>query len=175
MIATGGEVSRKRRSLLGSTEKDENDNAARPQALGKPSELLYSTRFLGDRLYAVTFKKIDPLYVVDLSSSADPKIAGAVELPGFSDYLHPLPDGLLLGFGKDAVPADNFADGQFAWYQGLQLTLFDVSNASQPRELQRVAFGKRGSDSPLLRDHHALSILPQADGSISIAFPARRV
>ncbi len=148
-------------------------NAARPQLLGKPSELLYSTRFLGDRLYAVTFKKIDPLYVVDLSDVADPKIAGAVELPGFSDYLHPLADGLLLGFGKDAVPADTSGDAQFAWYQGLQLTLFDVSNASQPRELQRIVFGKRGSDSPLLRDHHALSMLANADGSASIAFPAR--
>jgi hypothetical protein len=148
-------------------------NAARPQPMGKPYELLYSTRFLGDRLYAVTFKKVDPLYVVDLSDIADPKIAGAVELPGFSDYLHPLPDGLLLGFGKDARPADTAGDGQFAWYQGLQLTLFDVSNASQPRELQRVVYGKRGSDSPLLRDHHAISILPNADGSTSIAFPAR--
>jgi uncharacterized secreted protein with C-terminal beta-propeller domain len=148
-------------------------NAQRPDTLGKRGELLYSTRFLGDRLYAVTFKKIDPLYVVDLSAAADPKIAGAVELPGFSNYLHPLPDGLLLGFGKDAVPADSTGDAQFAWYQGLQLTLFDVSNASQPRELQRVLFGKRGSDSALLRDHHALSILPQPDGSMSIAFPAR--
>jgi uncharacterized secreted protein with C-terminal beta-propeller domain len=148
-------------------------NADRPQTLGKPNELLYSTRFLGDRLYAVTFKKVDPLYVVDLSNVADPKIAGAVELPGFSDYLHPLPDGLLLGFGKDSVPADTTGDAQFAWYQGLQLTLFDVSNASQPREVQRVIYGKRGSDSPLLRDHHALSMLANADGSTSIAFPAR--
>jgi hypothetical protein len=148
-------------------------NATRPQTLGKPNELLYSTRFLGDRLYAVTFKKIDPLYVVDLADIADPKIAGAVELPGFSDYLHPLPDELLLGFGKDALPADTTGDAQFAWYQGLQLALFDVSNADQPRELQRVVFGKRGSDSPLLRDHHAFSILPNADGSTSIAFPAR--
>ena len=148
-------------------------NAQRPQPLGKPYELLYSTRFLGDRLYAVTFKKIDPLYIVDLADSSDPRISGELELPGFSDYLHPLPNGLLLGFGKDARPADVFGDGQFAWYQGLQLTLFDVANAGQPREIQRVVIGKRGSDSALLRDHHAFSALVQPDGSRLIAIPAR--
>jgi uncharacterized secreted protein with C-terminal beta-propeller domain len=148
-------------------------NANRPESLGKPNELLYGTRFVGDRLYAVTFKKIDPLYVIDLSDSRDPRIAGAVELPGFSDYLHPLPNGLLLGFGKDALPADTTGDAQFAWFQGLQLTLFDVSNVAQPRELQRALMGKRGSESALLRSHHALSVLPGADGSTRIALPAR--
>jgi len=148
-------------------------NAQRPQALGKPNELLYATRFAEDRLYAVTFRKIDPLYVVDVSNAADPRIAGELALPGFSDYLHPLPNGLLVGFGKDARPAGGVADGQFAWYQGLQLTLFDVRDANQPRELQRKVIGKRGSDSALLRDHHAFSSLAQADGSTSIAIPAR--
>lgn len=148
-------------------------NAQRPQAIGKPNEVLYGTRFVGDRLYAVTFKNIDPLYVIDLADARDPRIAGAVELPGFSDYLHPLANGLLLGFGKDAVPADVSGDGPFAWYQGLQLTLFDVSDASRPRELQRAVMGKRGSDSALLKSHHALSVLPAADGSLAIAFPAR--
>jgi hypothetical protein len=148
-------------------------NAQRPQALGKPNELLYGTRFADDRLYAVTFLKTDPLYVVDLSNPADPKIAGELALPGFSDYLHPLPNGLLFGFGKDARPAGVPGDGQFAWYQGLQLTLFDVRDANQPRELQRKVIGKRGSDSALLRHHHAFSSLVQADGTTSIAIPAR--
>jgi uncharacterized secreted protein with C-terminal beta-propeller domain len=147
-------------------------NAGRPQTLGKPNELLYGTRFVGDRLYAVTFKKIDPLYIVDLSDSGDPRIAGALELPGFSDYLHPLPNGLLLGFGKDAKPAQVSGDGPFAWYQGLQLTLFDVSDANQPREMQRVVMGKRGSDSALLKHHHAFSALAQSDGTLSIGIPA---
>jgi hypothetical protein len=148
-------------------------NPQRPQALGKPNELLYATRFAGDRLYAVTFLKVDPLYIVDLSNAADPRIAGELALPGFSDYLHPLPNGLLLGFGKDARPAGTIGDGQFAWFQGLQLTLFDVTNASLPRELQRVLIGKRGSESALLQHHHAFSSLVQADGSTSIAIPAR--
>ena len=148
-------------------------NKRRPETLGKPHELLYSTRFLADRLYAVTFKKVDPLYVVDVADSTDPRIAGALEVPGFSDYLHPLPDGLLIGFGKDAKPSSSEGDGQFAWYQGLQLSLYDVSDAGQPREIQRLTMGKRGSESALLRDHHALSALMQPDGTGSFAIPAR--
>lgn len=148
-------------------------NKNRPQTLGKPYELLYGTRFLADRLYAVTFRVIDPLYVVDLGDAADPRIAGALEIPGFSEYLHPLPNGLLLGFGKDARPATNVGDGQFAWYQGLQLSLYDVSDASKPREIDRLLIGKRGSDSALLRDHHAFSALMQTGPAGTFAFPAR--
>ena len=148
-------------------------NATRPETLGKPGEMLYATRFTGDRLYAVTFKMVDPLYVIDLSVPADPKIAGSLLLPGFSEYLHPLPNGLLLGFGKDARPAEGVGDGTFAWYQGLQLTLFDVSNASQPRVLQSVLMGKRGSNSALLSQHHAFSALSQSTSLMSLAIPAR--
>ena len=148
-------------------------NTKRPQPIGKPNEILFGTRFMGDRLYAVTFKRTDPLYVIDLADASDPRIAGELELPGFSDYLHPLPNGLLLGFGKDAVPAGTPGDGQFAWYQGLQLTLFDVADAGKPRELQRVVMGKRGSDSALLRHHHAFSALTLSDSLSAIAIPAR--
>lgn len=148
-------------------------NSARPESLGKPGELLYGTRFVDDRLYAVTFKKIDPLYIVDLANPADPRITGALEIPGFSDYLHPLPNGLLLGFGKDTVPSTSSGDGQFAWYQGLLLSLYDVSNAGSPREVQRVVLGKRGSDSALLRSHHAFSALLRGDGTGAFAIPAR--
>jgi hypothetical protein len=147
-------------------------NARRPQPLGKPHEILYGTRFVGDKLYAVTFKKTDPLYAIDLSDASDPRITGELEIPGFSDYLHPLPNGLLIGFGKDSLPADTSGDGQWAWFQGLQLTLFDVSGAA-PREMQRVVIGKRGSQSALLTSHHAFSALTRADGSTTIAFPAQ--
>ena len=148
-------------------------NDDRPQAIGKPNEILYGTRFVGDRLYAVTFKRTDPLYVIDLANAADPRITGELEVPGFSDYLHPLPNGLLLGFGKDARPTTEFGDGQFAWFQGLQLTLFDVSDLGRPREIQRLTMGKRGSDSALLRHHHAFSALPRGDGSLAIGIPGR--
>jgi uncharacterized secreted protein with C-terminal beta-propeller domain len=146
-------------------------NSSRPQPLGKPNEVLYGTRFSGSKLYAVTFRRIDPLYIVDVANASDPKITGELEIPGFSDYLHPLPNGLLLGFGREARAANNAADGQWAWFQGLQLTLFDVS-ASSPRELQRHVIGKRGSDSPLFASHHAFSALTKADGTTVFAFPA---
>ncbi|MBC8023452.1 MAG: beta-propeller domain-containing protein [Burkholderiales bacterium] len=144
----------------------------RPEPIGKPGEFLHGTRFAGDRLYAVTFKNIDPLYVVDLSDASAPRIAGQLEVPGFADYLHPLPNGLLLGFGKEAVPAGGVADGQFAWYQGLMLALYDVSNPAQIRELDRAVIGKRGSDSAVLRDHHAFTTMAIRN-STTVAFPAR--
>lgn len=147
-------------------------SARRPEPLGKPGELVYGTRFVGDRLYAVTFRMADPLYVVDLSDAADPRIAGSLEIPGFSQYLHPLPNGLLLGFGKDAVPAASFGDGSWAWFQGLKLSLFDVSVPRSPRELRHFVVGKRGSESALLGSHHAFSLLRRADGTVSIAIPA---
>jgi hypothetical protein len=147
-------------------------NAKRPESLGKPGELLYGTRFVNERLYAVTFKMIDPLYIVDLVDITDPRITGSVQMPGFAEYLHPLPNGMLLGVGKDAVPAADFGDGSFAWYQGLLLALYDVSNAAAPKEVQRVLLGMRGSDSILLREHHAFSALLGANGGGVIAFPA---
>lgn len=138
-------------------------NAQRPQTLGKPGELLYGTRFVGDRLYAVTFRQVDPLYVVDIADAADPRITGEVEVPGFSEYLHPLPNGLLLGFGRAASEA--------GLIEGLQLSLFDVSDAGKPRQVQKATIGKRGSDSALLKHHHAFSALQQPDGSIAVAIP----
>lgn len=140
-------------------------NASRPESLGKTNELVYATRFVDDRLYAVTFRRTDPLYVVDLANASDPRITGALEVPGFSEYLHPMSNGLLLGFGKDATSTGLF--------QGLQLSLYDVSDAGKPRELQKVLLGRRGSESALLRHHHAFSALTQADGTVSLAIPAR--
>lgn len=140
-------------------------SARRPQGLGKPDEMLYATRFVGDRLYAVTFRQVDPLYVVDISNPADPYIAGELEVPGFSEYLHPLPNGLLLGFGRSAT--------ELGLVDGLQLSLFDVSDAGRPRLVQKAVIGKRGSDSALLRHHHAFSALQQPDGSVAVAIPVR--
>jgi hypothetical protein len=131
-------------------------NRERPEPLGKPGEQLYGTRFIGDTLYAVTFLKVDPLYVVDLSDPAAPRIAGEVELPGYSDYLHPVGEDLLLGIGYDAYqpPGETFA-----WFQGLQFTLFDVRNPAQPRVLEQRLLGKRPSASAALYDPHALSVM----------------
>jgi uncharacterized secreted protein with C-terminal beta-propeller domain len=149
-------------------------NVARPETLGKPFEELYATRYVGDRLYAVTFTsanlpqvpRVDPLYAIDLSNASDPKILGNLVIPGFSDYLHPLANGLLLGFGRVVTTTTGIQ-------QGLQLSLFDVSGSGAPRVIQQVSIGKRGSDSALLRDHHAISVLARPDGNVNVAFPAR--
>jgi Beta propeller domain len=139
-------------------------NAQRPAVIGKPGEHLYATRYIGDRLYAVTFKRIDPLYSIDLSDPRDPKILGEVELPGFSDYLHPISDKLLLGVGY------NSADVNWgALQQGVLLTLFDVANA-QPKVLQQLEIGKRGSSTEVARHHHALSALARS-GYTEVAMP----
>ena len=140
-------------------------NAQRPDPLGKPGEAVMRARFTGDRLYVSTFRRTDPLYVIDLSSAADPRVAGSLSVPGFADYLHPLASGLLIGFGVNAtdtgVPT------------GLQISLYDMRDASNPKEMQRMALGGPGSASALLYSHHAFSAMARGDGSLAIAIPAR--
>ena len=131
--------------------------------IGKPGERLYAARFLGNRAYLVTFRLTDPLYVVDLSDQENPVIAGSLEIEGYSDYLHPISESLLLGIGKDAIFDDtssDFGGGRGAWYQGLKLSLFDVSDPANPSEVAALVLGKRGTESAVLSDHHALSFLP---------------
>lgn len=140
-------------------------NEQRPQAFGKPNEELKATRFVGDKLYAVTFRRVDPLYVIDMSKAADPRITSVLEVPGFADYLHPLPSGQLIGFGQDA-DLNGFTTG-------LLLALYNVDAAGAPVEVQRFSLGKRGSYSTLLDDPHAFSALMRADTSGTFAFPAR--
>lgn len=116
-------------------------------------EKIYSARFIGRRGYLVTFKKVDPFFTLDLTNPRAPKIAGELKIPGFSDYLHPYDETHIIGFGKDTIEAEG---GNFAWYQGLKIALFDVSDFNAPKELHRIILGDRGSDSPVLYDHKAL-------------------
>jgi uncharacterized secreted protein with C-terminal beta-propeller domain len=118
-----------------------------------PGEQIYSVRFLGDRTYMVTFRTIDPLFVIDTSDPRNPRILGKLKIPGFSNYLHPYDANHILGFGKEAVESK---DGSFAWQQGMKIALFDVSDVENPKELHRVVIGDRGTDSPLLSNHKAL-------------------
>lgn len=115
-------------------------------------ERIYSARFLGDRAYLVTFKKVDPLFVIDLKDPRAPKVLGELKIPGYSDYLHPYDENHIIGVGKDAIESGS---GNFAWYQGLKIALFDVSNVSSPKELAKVIVGDRGTESEALRDHKA--------------------
>lgn len=127
------------------------------QAIGKVegmglNENLHSARFMGDRAYLVTFKKTDPLYVIDLADPTAPKILGELKIPGYSDYLHPYDETHLIGIGKGAIEAEQ---GDFAWYQGVKLSLFDVSDVANPKELANYSIGDRGTDSYALYDHKA--------------------
>ena len=117
-----------------------------------PGESIYSARFMGDRCYLVTFKKVDPLFVIDLSKPTAPKVLGKLKIPGYSNYLHPYDATHLIGVGKETEEAEG---GNFAWYQGLKISLFDVSDVANPIEVAKIEVGDRGTDSPALSDHKA--------------------
>ncbi|MFH1150009.1 MAG: beta-propeller domain-containing protein [Actinomycetota bacterium] len=120
-----------------------------------PGERIYSVRFMGKRAYLVTFKKVDPLFVLDLSDPAAPRVLGELKIPGYSDYLHPYDENHVIGVGKDAVEAAPEEGGTFAWYQGIKIALFDVTDVANPREMHKVVIGDRGTDSYALYDHKA--------------------
>jgi len=115
-------------------------------------ERIYSARFMGNRAYLVTFKKVDPLFVIDLSNPEKPEVLGKLKIPGYSDYLHPYDQDHIIGIGKDTVEA---AEGDFALYQGVKVALFDVSDVEHPKEISKYVIGQRGSDSEALHDHKA--------------------
>jgi inhibitor of cysteine peptidase len=116
-----------------------------------PDEKIYSTRFMGDRLYMVTFKRIDPLFVIDLSDPANPGILGKLKIPGYSDYLHPYDRNHLIGIGKET----ELNEWGGVSTSGLKIALFDVSDVNHPTEVGHVEIGEAGSDSEALRDHKA--------------------
>ncbi|MCS7134987.1 MAG: beta-propeller domain-containing protein [Candidatus Aenigmarchaeota archaeon] len=110
-----------------------------------PGERIYSSRFIGNKLYLVTFKQIDPFFVIDLSE--EPKILGYLKIPGVSDYIHPYDDNHLIGFGRDADE-----EGRI---KGLKISIFDVTDFSSPKELHSYKFGEAGSYSEATYEHKA--------------------
>jgi uncharacterized secreted protein with C-terminal beta-propeller domain len=115
-----------------------------------PGEMIYSARFMGERGYMVTFRQVDPLFVIDLSDPNNPRELGYLKVTGYSDYLHPYDENHLIGIGKETTE-----EGEFAWYQGVKISLFDVSDVSNPQEIDKLEIGDRGTDSPVLWDHKA--------------------
>lgn len=108
-------------------------------------ERIYSVRFVGDRGYVVTFRQVDPLYVIDLSDPTAPAATGELKILGFSSYLHPIGDHLLIGVGQDATE-----EGRTT---GTQVSLFDVSNPTDPQRLQKYTLDDASSNAEY--DHHA--------------------
>lgn len=121
-----------------------------------PGERIYSARFMGDRAYMVTFRQVDPFFVIDLANPAQPKILGKLKIPGYSDYLHPYDENHIIGFGKDTIEGKSYDGAPLAYYQGMKVAVFDVSNVNNPVEMDKVIIGDRGTDSELLNNHRAL-------------------
>ena len=117
-----------------------------------PGENMYSSRFLGDRGYLVTFQKIDPLFAIDLSDPKAPQVLGYLKIPGFSDYMHPYDENHIIGLGKDTVEGQG---GGFSWYQGVKVSLFDVTDIEHPVEESKVVIGDRLTFSIAQIDHRA--------------------
>lgn len=136
-------------------------------------EKIYATRFMGEKAYVVTYKTVDPLFVIDLSTPTTPKVLGELKIPGYSSYLHPFGENYLIGFGEDSVEKSytNWEGNQevVAYANGLKMAIFDVSDYNNPKELYSIKLGSRGSYSQLLYDHKAL-LFDETEGIF--AFPA---
>lgn len=118
-------------------------------------ERIYSTRFMGNRCYIVTFKQVDPLFAIDLSVPEKPFVAGELKIPGYSEYLHPYDENHLIGFGHDATTY-NYGHGDVSIPLGLKMALFDVSDMNSPQELYSVKIGDKGTNTPLTYDAKSL-------------------
>ena len=127
-----------------------------------PTERIYSVRFMGDKMYMVTFEIIDPFFVIDLSDPFKPEILGELKIPGFSSYLHPIDENHILGIGKDVTLEEqrdslgNIIGNPFGIEKGLKISVFDVSDLSNPIEKHQVILGTEGTYSEALQDHKAV-------------------
>ena len=143
-----------------------------PEPIGKPGEDIYAVRFLGDRGYIVTFERIDPLYVIDLADPSNPRVLGALEIPGFSSYLHPLDNGYLLGVGQqvnaNVITENGEVTDQPVTQEGMKISLFDVSDPTTPIEVNSII--KSNSYTPVEYDYRALSVLND-NGKYQFALP----
>jgi uncharacterized secreted protein with C-terminal beta-propeller domain len=132
--------------------------AGRIGELGK-GENVYAVRFMGDTGYVVTFRQIDPLYTIDLADPERPRVLGELKIPGYSAYLHPIGEDLLLGVGQDATE-----EGRPL---GTQISIFDVSNLRKPSRLHTEHLGQGWSEAE--HDHHAFLFWPRT-GLVMIPF-----
>ncbi|GAB2692800.1 beta-propeller domain-containing protein [Aliiglaciecola aliphaticivorans] len=169
-------------------------NENHTETIGKPGEDIYAVRFIDDKAYIVTFERIDPLYVIDLSDNTTPFIAGSLEIPGFSSYLHPLKNGLLLGVGQQVEIEDlaNSTDSNLvennpsdlkssaetmlspppAEPVGMKISLFDIRDSSHPIELS--SWIAADAFTPVEFNYKALSVL-EVGGHYRFAFPVEKL
>jgi len=126
-------------------------------------EDIYSVRFDGNRGYVVTFEQVDPLFVLDLSDVKAPKVLGKLKIPGFSQYLHPIGDNLVVGIGRateENILRDEQGDERVTGVRatGIKLSLFDVKNPQEPKEINHIILGDSYAYSEALEDHTAVMV-----------------
>lgn len=126
---------------------DENLTAVGQTADVAPNEEIYAVRFLDDRGFVVTFERTDPLFTIDLSTPSAPRVAGELEVLGYSTYLHPVDENHLLGLGRSA--------DENGFETGMQLSLFDVTDMASPALDASLLLGQGWTDASY--DHHALT------------------
>ncbi|MFC3122022.1 beta-propeller domain-containing protein [Agaribacter flavus] len=140
-------------------------NDAQPEPIGKEGEDVFAVRYFGDQAYVVTFEQIDPLYVLDLSDHTAPEVAGSLEIPGFSSYLHPIGENLVLGIGQEVNQGNLPRNGEdvliLPTTSGMKASLFDVSDPSSP--IVRAEQVWENSYTPVEFDYRALSVLQEGD------------
>lgn len=132
-------------------------------------ERIYAARFMGKRCYLVTFRQVDPLFVVDLEDPREPKLLGELKIPGYSNYLHPYDEHHLIGIGKEVaagpVPLPGVPEEEVeppvrvivpTRETGIKISLFDVTDPTQPKETAKYVIEGSSIDSPALHDHKAV-------------------
>lgn len=135
-------------------------------------ESIYSVRFMGDKGYVVTFRTMDPLFVFDLSDPKKPVLTGELKVPGFSNYLHPIGEDLLLGIGADTYEIyrkdSSGKDVVVGTRQGgIKFSLFDISDMGKPKEISKYVVGDEGSSSEAFYNHKAIMV-DQSNENVAI-------
>ena len=124
-------------------------------------ENMYSSRFMGDKAYLVTYQTIDPLFVIDLSNPEDPNVLGELKIPGYSTYLHPYDENHIIGIGMQTEEriyrnSEGKVTSTTAVITGMKMALFDVTNVNNPKQISEVTIGDSRTKSAVLTNHKAL-------------------
>ena len=125
------------------------------------NERMYSSRFIGNRAYLVTYRNTDPLFVIDLSDGEKPKLLGKLEIPGYSTYLHPYDENHIIGIGMNSeVVTRKDSSGRVISTStnitGMKMAIFDVTDVKNPEQISQTVIGDRNTTSAVLQNHKAL-------------------
>lgn len=134
-------------------------------------EQIYSTRFMGDKIYMVTYRTVDPLFLIDAKDPKNPVVLGQLKIPGYSTYLHPYDETHLIGFGND-TKTEIINGNEFSKNNGMKMSIFDVSDFKNPKEMFTEVIGDAGTYSELLSNHKVLMFSKEKN---LLAFPVNIV